>query len=134
MEYLQITKSMVDDEFQGLDMLCDFFGFTQQMKDDNMKFFVNGEGFNHEGFTTSLGAETGTILKEQDVLLKVGKEYVVVPTILHFLLYDTIAADRMEVALSTLYETGELSREGESIVRKGLGFEGRNYEEYLRIT
>lgn len=59
---------------------------------------------------------------EGDIIVFNGRSYVKLPKELKQLEAEYIYAERAETALSLLLDSGELSREGESIVKTGLGF------------
>lgn len=122
MEFLTIDRGMVENSLRGVTQLCNFFNFTAEEKEGNLFYFVEGEGFNSHGFTLSESSETEKVLREGDILVRVGKDYEVLPKTLHFMVNECHAADRMEEALIKIYESGEISSRGESIARNGLGF------------
>lgn len=124
MEFLKITEEMLgcSEEYKdGIMVLCKFFRMTDEQIKNDMFYFVNGEYFNFNGWTTSGSSETEINIYEGDVLVFNGVNCTKLPKALHQLEYEYKAAERMESALIKIYESGELSSEMEYVARKGLG-------------
>jgi len=118
MKAIKITSEMVNDEVNALKELCLFMEMSPNQIDHEVFFFSQGEGFNYEGFSTDAGCETMQVLREDDYLIKVGKEFKKVTSDLAFLVEDSIAADRMETFLDEIYQSGTLNGEMDARYRE----------------
>lgn len=108
MKTIKITSAITQDEPEALKELCEFLGMPKDSIESEMYYFTNGEGFNYNGFTTSLGSETETVIRDGDYIISVGGEFKLVTSDLAFLVVDSIAANKMESFLDEIYQSGTL--------------------------
>ncbi|MCP3686134.1 MAG: hypothetical protein GY861_26095 [bacterium] len=121
MDYIKISKSMIECDPDQLRDLCLFLGMSEIQVEDELYYFVNGEGFNYKGYSF-VGGVSDRKLYEGDYLLKTKEGYRLIPSEFSDLFVDHLAVDRLEFALITIRESGELSKAMNIVAEEGLGF------------
>ncbi|AUR87689.1 hypothetical protein NVP1103O_32 [Vibrio phage 1.103.O._10N.261.52.F2] len=107
MKTIKITEEMFNTELDDARALYLFLGVSEEIIDDEMWFFKEGEELEWDGFM--LGeSERGQSLLVGDVLIKHNNKIKVIKSDIAFLVHDSLKADEYEKLLNEIYESGQL--------------------------
>ena len=88
-----------------------FLGVTEDIVDEELYYFINGESLEYNGWT--LGAtETGKAILKGDILFKLKNGTIKrVHKDLAFLVHDSLLSEKYGQLLEEIYDSGDLKRD-----------------------